>query len=74
MVSSLPTGNALPSLFHRLLMFFKCIIWIALASIAQVPVVVGVFLSLGNLVLTSSGLPNTQSEWCVCNSHVEGLS
>ena len=45
----------------------KCFIWIALAVIAEVPLVVGVFLSLViNYVLTfSKGLPTSQFEWCV---------
>ena len=52
MASPLPTGDALPSLFRLLLMSFKCIIWIALAAIAEVPVVVRIFLSLNDPVLT----------------------
>ncbi|KAI0248148.1 hypothetical protein BJV78DRAFT_1156728 [Lactifluus subvellereus] len=46
MVSPLPTGDALPSLFHWLLMLFKCIIGIALACIAGVPYVVFLVLNL----------------------------
>ncbi|KAI0249135.1 hypothetical protein BJV78DRAFT_725090 [Lactifluus subvellereus] len=46
LVSPLPTGDALPFLFYRLLISFKCIIWIALASIAEVPVVVFLILNL----------------------------
>jgi hypothetical protein len=58
MVSPLPTGDALPFLFHKLLKSFKCIIWIILTYIAGVLLVVGVFLSLDSIVLTFSGLPN----------------
>ena len=52
MVPPLPTGDAQPFFFNRLLTSFKCIIWIALACMAEVPVVVGVFLPLDNTVLT----------------------
>ncbi|KAI0248119.1 hypothetical protein BJV78DRAFT_1239135 [Lactifluus subvellereus] len=33
------------------LLYQQCIIWIALTCVAEVPIVVGVFLSLGNPVL-----------------------
>ena len=52
MVLPLPTSDARPFLFHRLLTSFKYIIWIALACIAEVPILVGVFLPLDNTVLT----------------------
>ena len=58
MVSPLPTGDALPILFHQLLMSFKCIIWKILVWTGGVPLVVGAFLSLDITVLTFSGLPN----------------
>ncbi|KAI0248214.1 hypothetical protein BJV78DRAFT_1355083 [Lactifluus subvellereus] len=47
-VATMLQGDAFPLLFHRLLMSFKCIIWIALASIAEVPVVVFVILNLND--------------------------
>ncbi|KAI0248158.1 hypothetical protein BJV78DRAFT_1239554 [Lactifluus subvellereus] len=49
------------------LLYQQCIIWIALASIAEVPAVVGVFLSLDSL-------PNSQFEWCVWNSYMQEIS
>ena len=45
MAYSVPTGDALLFLLCQLLMSRKSFIWIALAVIAEVPLVVGVSLS-----------------------------
>jgi hypothetical protein len=56
MVSPLPTGDALAFLSRWLLMSYKCIIWIALAIFAELPIVVGAFLLLDNI---NTAFPST---------------
>ncbi|KAH9961993.1 hypothetical protein BGW80DRAFT_1563901 [Lactifluus volemus] len=48
MASSLPTGRALLPFFPRILTSTKCIIWLVLAGIAEVPLVVFLILDLND--------------------------
>ena len=71
LVTALSTGDILSFLLHRMLTSFKCIMWIALAALAEVPLVVRPFPSLNNtgfLRQHSSGLPKSRYKWCVSES------
>ena len=73
METPLPTGD-IQSLFSiplRMLSSFKCLIWLALAATAEIPLVVGAFLAVGRYAAHRfAGLPSPEFEWCVVLSFI----
>jgi len=74
METPLPTGDILRlfSIPPQMLSSFKCIIWLALAAIAEIPPVVCAFLAVGRYSAHPfADLPSLEFEWCVGVSSIQ---